>query len=226
MTVRARSRFREIAWKHLDLVKSRLFLGALCTLGVSAAGLLKPWPLKIILDHVIGGDPLPPSLGFLRGVLAQSTVTVLIALAASMVLIALMEAIFEYFQIFISSSVGYRVLYAVRRELFSHLQRLSLSFHNRAKSGDLLSRIVADTNDLKNIFSEDILQFCSHTLMVIGMFVILFFLEWKISLIAAATMPFLAYTLFHLFAKTRASSKAQKKNEGQVASRMSEVLMS
>jgi ATP-binding cassette subfamily B protein len=226
MARKAPSRFRQIAWHHVDMVKGRLFLGALCTLGVSTAGLLKPWPLKIILDHVIGGDPLPPSMGFLQGVLAHGTVTVLVVLAASMVLIALSEAIFEYFQIFISSSVGYRVLYAVRRELFSHLQRLSLSFHNRAKSGDLLSRIVADTNDLKNIFSEDILQFCSHILMVIGMFVILFFLEWKISLIAAATMPFLGYTLFHLFAKTRASSKAQKKHEGQVASRMSEVLMS
>jgi ATP-binding cassette subfamily B protein/subfamily B ATP-binding cassette protein MsbA len=205
-------------------VKGSLLLAALCTLGVSAAGLLKPWPLKIILDHVIVHAPLPPSLGFLQGLLAQGTVTFLVAAAASMVVIALSEALFSYFQIFISSSVGYRVVYAVRRELFTHLQRLSLSFHNRARSGDLLSRIAGDTNDLKNVFSEDVLQFCSHTLMLIGMFAILFALDWKISLIAASTLPFLGYSLFHLFAKTRASSKAQKKHEGQMASRMSEVL--
>jgi len=205
-------------------VKRSLLLGALCTLGVSAAGLLKPWPLKIILDHVLGGAPLPPSLGFLQGMLAQRRVTLLVAASASIVVIALSQALFGSLQTFISSAVGYRVVYAVRREVFTHLQQLSLSFHNRARSGDLLSRIVADTNDLRNIFSDDILEFCSHMLMVIGMFVILFVIDWRMGLIAASTLPFLGYSLFHLFAKTRASSKAQKKHEGQVASRMSEVL--
>jgi ATP-binding cassette subfamily B protein len=226
MSHKAPDRLRRIAWTHLHRVRGSLLLAGMCTLGVSAAGLLKPWPLKIILDHVIGTAPVPPSLGFLHGLLAQEKLTVLLILSAGIVLIALCEAVFAYFQIFISSSVGYQVLYALRRELFSHLQRLSLAFHSRARSGDLLSRIVGDTNDLKNIFSEDILQFCSHMLMVTGMFVILFFLDWKISLIAASTMPFLVYSLFHLFARTRASSKAQKKHEGQVTSRMSEVLTS
>src|SRR5947208_4062538 len=224
MARRTSSRFRQIAWAHLHRVKRRLPLGALCTLGVSAAGLLKPWPLKIILDHVLGGAPLPPSLGFLQGMLAQRRVTLLVAASASIVVIALSQALFGSLQTFISSAVGYRVVYALRREVFTHLQQLSLSFHNRARSGDLLSRIVADTNDLRNIFSDDILEFCSHMLMVIGMFVILFAIDWRMGLIAASTLPFLGYSLFHLFAKTRASSKAQKKHEGHVASRMSEVL--
>ena len=224
MARRTSSRFRQIAWAHLHRVKRSLLLGALCTLGVSAAGLLKPWPLKIILDHVLGGAPLPPSLGFLQGMLAPRRVTLLVAASASIVVIALSQALFGSLQTFISSAVGYRVVYAVRREVFTHLQQLSLSFHNRARSGDLLSRIVADTNDLRNIFSDDILEFCSHMLMVIGMFVILFVIDWRMGLIAASTLLFLGYSLFHLFAKTRASSKAQKKHEGQVASRMSEVL--
>jgi len=225
MAGKTQSRFRQIAWAHLHGVKGSLLLGALCTLGVSAAGLLKPWPLKIILDHVLGGAPLPPALGFLQGMLAQRRVTLLVAASASMVVIALSQALFSSLQTFISSAVGYRVVYALRREVFTHLQQLSLSFHNRARSGDLLSRIVADTNDLRNVFSDDILDFCSHMLMVIGMFVILFVIDWRVGLIAASTLPFLGYSLFHLFAKTRASSKAQKKHEGQVASRMSEVLM-
>src|SRR5437899_2754852 len=123
------------------------------------------------------------------------------------------------------SAVGYRVVYALRRAVFTPLQQLSLSFTKRARACDLLSSIVADTNDLRNIFTDDILDFCSHMLMVIGMFVILFVIDWRVGLIAASTLPFLGYSLFHLFAKTRASSKAQKKHEGQVASRMSEVLM-
>jgi ATP-binding cassette, subfamily B, bacterial len=225
MARRTASRFRQISWTHLNQVKGSLLVAGLCTLGVSAAGLLKPWPLKFIVDQVVGGEPLPPSLGFLQGLLAQGRMTFLVAASASIVVIALTEALFGYLQIFISSSVGYRVVYALRRELFTHLQRLSLAFHNRARSGDLLSRIVGDTNDLKIIFSEDLLQFGSQILMVIGMFAILFVVDWKIGLVAASTLPFLGYSLFHLFAKTRASSKAQKRHEGQVASRMSEVLM-
>jgi ATP-binding cassette, subfamily B, bacterial len=225
MARRTASRFRQISWTHLNQVKGSLLVAGLCTLGVSAAGLLKPWPLKFIVDQVVGGEPLPSSLGFLQGLLAQGRMTFLVAASASIVVIALTEALFGYLQIFISSSVGYRVVYALRRELFTHLQRLSLAFHNRARSGDLLSRIVGDTNDLKIIFSEDLLQFGSQILMVIGMFAILFVVDWKIGLVAASTLPFLGYSLFHLFAKTRASSKAQKRHEGQVASRMSEVLM-
>ena len=226
MAAKTPSRFRQVAWTNLNRVKGSLILAGLCTLGVSAAGLAKPWPLKIILDHVLADAPLPPFLGFLEGVRAQGRVTFLVVVSASILVIALSEALFAYFQVFISSSVGYRVVYALRRELFSHLQRLSLSFHNRARSGDLLSRIAGDTNDLKDVFSDDILEFSSHILMVIGMFTILFFLNWKIGLIAASTIPFLGYSLFHLFAKTRASSKAQKKHEGRVASRMNEVLTS
>jgi ATP-binding cassette subfamily B protein/subfamily B ATP-binding cassette protein MsbA len=219
-----RTRFRHIFLTHLGRVKGPLVLAALCTVGVSVAGLLKPWPLKIILDHIILSKPLPPSLGVLQPLVDVGTTPFLIAAVSSMVLIALGEALCASLQIFISSSLGYQVVYALRREMFAHLQRLSLSFHSRAMSGDLLSRIAVDTNDLRSIFSDSILEFCSHTLMVVGMFAILFALDWKVGLIAVGTLPFLCYSLFHLYRKTRASSKRQKKEEGKVASRIAEVL--
>ena len=219
-----RSRFLQISWSHLNREKLSLALAGVCTLGVSVIGLLKPWPLKIILDHIIADTPLPPSLSFLQAVQAQGQITFLLVVAGSIAALAFAQALFDYLQIFISASVGYKMVYGMRRELFAHLQRLSLSFHSRARSGDLLSRIVSDTNDLRNVYSVDILEFCSHALMVVGMFTVVFFLDWRIGLIALSAMPLLTYTLFHLFAKTRASSQAQKRHEGQVASRMTEVL--
>src|SRR5213593_2320134 len=116
------------------------------------------------------------------------------------------------------------MVYALRRELFAHLQTLSLSFHNQSRSGDLLTKIAGDTNTLKDIFAESLLKFTSHLLTVIGMVAIMFILNWKISLIALATLPFLCYSLFHLYHKTKVSIKKQKRQEGNVASRMSEVL--
>src|SRR2546429_3202221 len=140
MAGKTQSGFRQIAWAHLHRVKGSLLLGALCTLGVSAAGLLKPWPLKIILDHVLGGAPLPPSLGFLQGMLAQRRVTLLVAASASIVVIALSQALFGSLQTFISSAVGYRVVYALRRGGFPPPPPLSVSFHKRAGARRPLGR--------------------------------------------------------------------------------------
>jgi len=221
---RKRKRFRQIFLTHLRQVKGRLILAALCTLGVTAAELLKPWPLKLILDHGILDKPLPHFLGFLHSMVEGSKVMLVVGASCAMVLIALFGGLFSYSQIFITSSIGYKMVYALRRELFAHLQRLSLSFHNHARSGDLMTKIAGDTNTLKDVFAESILKFSSQALEVFGMFAIMFALNWKVGLIPLATMPFLCFSLFHLYRKTKASVKKQKRQEGKVASRMTEVL--
>jgi ATP-binding cassette subfamily B protein/subfamily B ATP-binding cassette protein MsbA len=224
MPPKRRTRFRQIFLTHLRHVKGRLLIAALCTVGVTATELLKPWPLKIILDHVILQKPLPHVLRFLQGTTADGKVTLLVVSAGAIVLIALLDGLFSYFQVFITSSLGYRTVYALRRELFAHLQRLSLAFHSRAKTGDLLTKIAGDTNTLKDLFAESILKFSAQLLTVVGMLAIMVAVNWKVSAIALATLPVLCYSLFHLYRKTKASVKTQKKQEGQVASRMSEVL--
>jgi len=221
---RRRTRFRQIFLAHLRQVKGRLLLAALCTVGVTAAELLKPWPLKVILDHGILDKPLPPALRFLQGVVASGRVTLLVEASGSIVLIALGAGLLSYFQIFITSSVGYETVYALRRELFAHLQRLSLSFHNRARSGDLLTRIAGDTNTLKDLFADSLLKFSAQFLTIVGMFAVMIAVNWQVGLIALGTMPFLCFSLFHLYRRTKASVKTQKKQESLVASRMSEVL--
>ena len=221
---RRRSQFRRIFLTHLRQVKGRLLFAALCTVGVTAAELLKPWPLKVILDHGILDKPLPEALAFLQGIVAGGRVTLLVEASCSIVVIALAGGLLSYFQIFITSSIGYETVYALRRELFAHLQRLSLSFHNRARSGDLLTRIAGDTNTLKDLFADSLLKFSAQFLTIVGMFAIMIAVNWQVGLVALATMPFLCFSLFHLYRRTKASVKTQKKQESQVASRMSEVL--
>src|SRR6266487_2421287 len=217
-------RLRQIFWAHLLRVKWRLAVAGLCTLGVAAADLLKPWPLKIVLDHGILDKPLPEYLAFLPGLLGESKVTLVAAVAATVVLIALCSGLFSYSQAFITSSLGFKMVYAVRREIFAHLQRLSLSFHTRARSGDLLIRIGGDTNTLKDIFAESILKLSAHLLTVIGMVGIMSALNWKVALVAVATLPVLGYSMFHRYCKTKQSVKSQRAREGQAVSRMGEVL--
>jgi ATP-binding cassette subfamily B protein len=224
MRRRTPSRFRQLFVANLREVRGRLLFAGICTLGATAAELLKPWPLKVILDHVILDKPIRPALRALHGLLAQGKMPLLFEASAAIVVIALAGGLFSYFQIFITSSIGYKMVYALRRELFTHLQTLSLAFHNRARSGDLLTKIAGDTNTLKDVFADSILKFTSYVLTVVGMLAIMVAIDWKVGLIALATLPFLGYSLLHLYRKTKLSVKTQKKQEGQVASRMSEVL--
>jgi ABC-type multidrug transport system fused ATPase/permease subunit len=209
---------------HLSQVKWRLGLAALCTLGVAATDLMKPWPLKVILDHAILAKPLPRALHFVQDVLPASKVALVLSASGAIVLIALASGALAYAQAFITSSVGFKMVYALRREMFSHLQQLSLSFHTRARSGDLLTRIAGDTNTLKDIFADSILKLSSHSLTVIGMLAVMFALNWQVGLIALGSLPLLAYAMFYRYHKTRQSVKRQRKREGQSFSRMGEVL--
>lgn len=207
-------------------MKGALFLSILCMLGFTLAELLAPWPIKIIFDHILLDKPFSPFLYFLKGILEGGKVFSLVLVSLMIIVIAIFRGAFSYLQIFMTSRIGYQMVYTLRRELFTHIQRLSLSFHSRARSGELLTKITGDTNALRELFTDSALAFLSHLLTVIGMFVIMFVMNWKLSFIVLATLPILFYALLHLYKKIKASSKKQRKKEGKIASRISEILTS
>lgn len=204
-------------------MKGGLALAAVCTLGVVALDLLAPWPLKILFDHILLEKPLGSALSFLDGVLARGPLVALATLAAMIVLIALGKAAFLYFQVFQTSRIGYQLVFELRRELFQHLQGLSLSYHNRARAGDLLNRITSDTHNLRDTFTESALAFGTHLLTIVGMLVVMFALNWRLALIAAVTFPLLLVVLILFYARVKATMKKQRRREGKIAARLGEV---
>jgi len=225
MPQRRRSRFKQVVINQLLQVKASLFLAALCMLGFTVTGLLAPWPLKIIFDYVLLDQRLPPALSFLGGVLQHGKVPALALISLAIVLIALLKGLFSYAQLHITSRIGYQMVYSLRRQLFVHLQRLSLSFHNRARSGELLIKVTGDTNTLKDVFVESALAVVGYLLTFFGMFAVMFALNWNLSLIVLATLPVLFYTLSSLYRKIKTSAKSQRRSEGRMVSRISEILM-
>ena len=220
------STFWWLVLEYLRQVKWPLLLAVVSTVASTALGLLNPWPLKIILDHGLMGKPLPPFLHFLDGITGGDKVDLVAVAACAIVLIALGTALFSYTVKFITTAIGYKLVYALRRELFAHVQRLSLSFHTKARSGDLLTRVAGDTSTLKDIIADFVLKVSEDALTILGMLGIMLAVNWKVGLIALASLPFLCFSQFHLYRKTKVSAKAQRQQEGQVASRMSEVLSS
>jgi ATP-binding cassette, subfamily B, bacterial len=219
-----RTPFREIVGGYLRQAKGSLLLAALSMLGLTLTELAKPWPLKVIMDNILLGKPLPPYLSFAGGLLGGGEVLALAVFSLGILLIALLVAVFAYLQVYITSRIGNELVYTLRRSLFSHMQRLSLSFHNRTRSGELMTKIVSDTNTLKDVFAESALVLTSQALTFVGMFAIMFFLNWKLALVVLATVPMFAGTIFYRYRRAKTSSRAQRKKEEKIATRISEVM--
>ena len=226
MTSHGSSRFREILSGHLWKVRGSLCIAGLCLVGVTLCELLAPWPLKIIFDYILLGKPVPPSLSVLGVLIQAGPLTALIALAGTIAVIALVNGSLSYGQIFSTSKIGYELVYVLRRDLFSHVQRLSLSFHTRTRSGEILTKLAGDTNVLKNAFTELPLTVSSHVLTFVGMLSIMVVMNWELTLIILATLPPLGVAIVSLNRKIHDTVRHQRKLEGKMTSRFNEVLSS
>jgi ATP-binding cassette subfamily B protein len=219
-------RLRQIVVRQLSGSKRALAWAGLCTLGLTLTELARPWPLKVIFDNILLGKPLPPALSFLRGALALGKASSVVAMSGLIVVFAVLRGAFAYSQVHVTSRLGNSMVYTLRRELFGHLQRLSLSFHNRARAGELLTKIVSDTNALKDVFAESILTVFSQLLTLVAMLAIMFALDWRLTMIVLVIVPVLGGNLLLLYRKARGIARRQRKKEENIASRISEVMSS
>ncbi len=218
--------FRGIISTHLLNVKGKLCLAALCLIGVITTQLLAPWPLKIVVDYILLANPLPPTLTFLTAFLQDETLLPLFVVSASIALFAILGGSLSYFQIYTTTKIGHELVYTLRRELFAHLQRLSLSFHNRVPTGEILTKFSDDTTTLKEAFTDWALKAIAHVLMLVGMSIVMFMLSWELSLVILLTLPVLGCILLLLNLKIRTSVRYQRRQEGKIHSRVNEALSS
>lgn len=221
-----RADFRGLAKEFLWQMRAKIALALCCMVGYTAAELLAPWPLKIIFDQILLGKPLPQELGWLSGALSSSKASAIFLISLGILIIAAFDAAFAYLQQSITATIGYNLVYRLRCELFAHLQQLSLSYHNRAKTGELLSRVTGETEALKDVFVESVLLSVSHILTVIGMFAVMFLIDWRLSLATLATFPILFFALARIYRSIKISTRKQREREGRIAARLTEVLSS
>jgi len=224
MANRQGARFKQIVWSYLHKMQGSFLLAVLCMLGFTLTELLQPWPVKLIFDHILLDKALTSPLPFLATLLHSGKVYALVVLSLSLICLALLKGLFSYSQLYITSRLGSQMVYALRRELFGHLQRLSLAYHNRTRSGELLTKITSDTNTLKDVFTESVLTCTAHSLTLLGILVIMLTLNWTLSLLVFATFPILFYALSQRYRQMKDSAQRQRKTEGQIVARLSESL--
>jgi ATP-binding cassette, subfamily B, bacterial len=163
------------------------FAFALAQVGVmSACELLKPWPLKIVVDNVLGDAPLP------FGLLARIGKPAMLAVCAvALVAVHGLLAALAYWNNRTTISIGQQMVNDLRSDLYQHLQRLSLSFHANRQVGDLLYRLTADTYAVQTLTMNGVFPVVSAAMFLGGMTLVLVRLDWMLTLVALAICPVL-----------------------------------
>jgi ABC-type multidrug transport system fused ATPase/permease subunit len=181
--------------------------------------LATPWPLKIILDNVVGGHKLPPWLHHLVGDLLEHGSRMHVAALAALifVLIALLGAIASYVDNYYTESVGQWVAHDLRMKMYEHLQRLSLGYYNTHATGTILSTITADIQTIEGFASSSTLNILVDMLTIVCMLGLMFWLNWDFTLIAVAVTPFLLLFVSRF-------KKAVKKATHEVRKEQSEIV--
>lgn len=153
---------------------------------------LKPWPMKLIVDYVLPGKPLPPpmlSASFLPG--ASEPSGLLVWLALSTILLFTTGQFLTVFQAYLNTGVGTRLGCRLGAVLLDHLQRLSLTFHVRQKTGDLVRRITTDCACLKDLLLGAALPALTALASLVAMFSVMWQLDRVLSILALLVLPVL-----------------------------------
>ncbi len=152
-----------------------------------------PWPLKIILDNVVGSHRLSPWLADLLGPLMEGQSKMAIAGAASLalVVIAVVGGAAAYVANYLTATVGQSVANDLRMQTYDHLERLSLNYYSSHDLGTLLSTMTSDVSTIQDFASSSTLGIIVDLFTIVSMLGIMFWLNWDFTLIAVAVTPFM-----------------------------------
>ena len=202
-------------------------MGLLAIMGESAANLLGPWPLKIVLDSVLRAKP---THGWLSALITRTVGTEKLAMlefaCAMVVFIALLDAVCSYAEKSITTKVGQWVTHDLRRTLYSQMQRLSMAYHDQRQTGDLISRVTSDIDSIQSFIVSGLLGVLINIITLLGMIVVMFYINWQFTLIALAIVPILFVIVYSYTRRIKRASREVREKEGEMISVVEEVLNS
>jgi len=181
-------------------------------------GIASPWPLKIVIDNVIGSQPLPHWLHWVDTTLiGKSKMALALATALLLIMITVIGAVAGYVNSFYTESVGQYVANDTRLQIYHHLQRLSLGYYDTHQVGKILSTLTTDVATMQDFVSTSLLTILVDSLTIVGILSLMFYINWGFALIAIAVTPFLLVFVFRF-------KRAVKKSVHEVRQDQSSML--
>jgi subfamily B ATP-binding cassette protein MsbA len=194
--------------------------------GESAAALLEPWPLKIVLDYLLQSRPLPGWMLPVAGWIGGGTLAVLNLAVVAVAVIAIGGAISSYANTALTASVGQWVMHDLRRTLYHHIHRLSLAEHDEKQTGDLIGRVTNDIDSIQSFVTTALLGMVTNVLTLVGIIGVMLYLNWRFTLISLSIAPVLFLVVYAFTRRIKKTSRDVRKKESELVSIVAEVFSS
>ncbi|RUL54801.1 ABC transporter ATP-binding protein [Lysinibacillus antri] len=195
-------------WSYLRKQRIGIVLSTLFVILSSILSLLGPLYIGIIIDdYIIPGD-------------LSGTVRMLILLGA----IYLASSIFMWLQTFVMVRVSLKTIQRLRKELFEKIQRLPLSVFDKRQSGDLMSRMTNDIDNLHMALSQSIIQIVSSLFTIIGTAIAMFYMNWILAIVSLIIIPLVVYVTKQIIKRSSVNYKARQRDLGQLNGYIEETI--
>ena len=190
-----------------------------------AMSLALPWPLKVVLDNVVGTHPAPHWIAWLLPMMGGNGKPQIAAAAGiATVVIALVTGIAMYVQSYFTETLGQCVGNDLRVRLYHHLQQLSLAYYDNTRIGTILSTLTGDVQTIQSFASMSTLNIFTDMLTLIGMIVVMFWLHWDFALVALAVTPLLAVFILRVNKAVKTAVKEVRTRQSDLVSTLQEGL--
>ncbi|MEP7071463.1 MAG: ABC transporter ATP-binding protein [Verrucomicrobiota bacterium] len=206
-------------------------LGLLFSFVAIGLNLLKPWPLKIIVDQIL---PHGDAVQRLRIALPIGEVglpplgarQIVLLLCFGLVLLQVFWGLCNLASNYIFVRVGLQALLRLRTELYAHLQRLSLKFHESRRSSDSSFRVAYDSQAVQTIYNKGFTSIFASILTLIGIFLVMLRMDWQLALLSLAVVPLLIAAIYFYAHRIRRESTLIQEQESALLTQAQEGLMS
>ena len=219
----------EFAWalSFLRPYRSRSVLIVLLALTEIGLAALAPWPMKAIVDNVLGGRPFPGVLGGLTTALTgNSTTGLLVLVAVAGFLLQIVHELVRAAHTQVGVTTAQRIVYTLRARLIAHLQALPLRHHKLGRTGDSVYRIDADAYSVNDLIIGGVFPLATSALTLTLMFAILLRLDYTIALLSLTVAPFLWISLRYYSRTMVERAERVKQQEATLLERAFEILQS
>lgn len=218
VAARLLSRCARGQWPAISLGLALLLCGTL-------VGLLIPWPIKLVVDSVLGGRAAPVGLDDLAGRFSAEhpRIALLALLCTAILLIRLLMGLINVVSTYVLVRVGLRMVFRLRCDLFTHLQKLSLRFHDSTTVGDSLFRVTWDSYCVQTMFNSGLIPTIMASATLAGIGAVMFWRDWLLTIVALGVgLPLIMLIKWMDRPMTRHSMRVQER-ESEISTRVQET---
>jgi ABC-type multidrug transport system fused ATPase/permease subunit len=187
----------------------------------TVTSLAQPWPLALTIDYVLTDNKRPPV--FVPEVLADEAL-LLAGIALLIVLIFTVTRTVASFRRYLLQRLGQETVFDMRDALYAKVHALGLDYHGKKRTGDTITRVTSDVKEVRSLLVDSVVEVLSSFMILLGMLVVMLWLNWQLTLLALVTVPFLFLAVSRYRRSLVERMRIVRTREGAIASVMQEAI--